>query len=45
MQIGDSMVMVSPPAAREVLPSFLDVHVDDADATLLSRGTVAGLEV
>jgi uncharacterized glyoxalase superfamily protein PhnB len=33
MRIGDSLVMVSSAAAREVFPAFLYVYVADADAT------------
>jgi uncharacterized glyoxalase superfamily protein PhnB len=33
MKIGDSIIMVSGPDAREPKPSFLYVYVDDADAT------------
>jgi uncharacterized glyoxalase superfamily protein PhnB len=33
LQIGNSLVMVSPAAERDPFPAFLYVYVDDADAT------------
>jgi|SRR6185503_5152202 PhnB protein len=33
MRIGDSIVMVSGAGARETMPAFLYVYVDDADGT------------
>jgi PhnB protein len=33
IQIGNSVVMVSPADEREFFPAFLYVYVDDADAT------------
>jgi uncharacterized glyoxalase superfamily protein PhnB len=32
IQIGNSVVMVSPADERELFPAFLYVYVDDADA-------------
>ena len=34
--IGDSLVMMSSAADREVFPAFLYVYVDDADFTFLA---------
>jgi PhnB protein len=33
IRIGDSLVMVSSSAERELFPAFLYVYVDDADTT------------
>jgi uncharacterized glyoxalase superfamily protein PhnB len=33
MRIGDSVLMVSSAAERDLFPAFLYVYVDDADAT------------
>lgn len=33
MRIGDSIVMVSGAGARDAMPAFLYVYVDDVDAT------------
>jgi PhnB protein len=33
VHIGDSLIMVSAPGARELFPAFLYVYVRDADAT------------
>ncbi|HXH91322.1 MAG TPA: VOC family protein [Thermoanaerobaculia bacterium] len=33
LRIGDSMVMVSDSGARDPMPAFLYVYVDDTDAT------------
>ena len=41
MRIGDSIVMVSPAAAREPFAAFLYVYVDDADAAY-ARAIAAG---
>lgn len=41
MRIGDSIVMVSGAGPREVLPAFLYVYVEDADATC-RRAVAAG---
>ena len=43
IRIGDSIVMVSGPEAREPMPSLLYVYVDDADATH-ARAIAAGAE-
>jgi PhnB protein len=31
--IGDSMIMISDPGIREVIPAFLYIYVEDMDAT------------
>lgn len=41
VHIGDSLVMVSSAAERELFPAFLYVYVDDADAAYL-RALAAG---
>jgi PhnB protein len=41
IQIGDSVVMVSPSTGREPFPAFLYVYVDDADA-VYARALEAG---
>lgn len=41
--IGDSIVMVTSAAERELFPAFLYVYVDDADATY-ERAIAAGAE-
>jgi uncharacterized glyoxalase superfamily protein PhnB len=41
--IGDSLVLVSSAAARELHPAFLYVYVDDADVTW-RRAVEAGAE-
>jgi PhnB protein len=44
IQIGDSLVMVSPATEREAFPAFLYVYVDDADAVYaraLSAGAIS----
>jgi PhnB protein len=33
IRIGDSVLMVSTPGAREIFPAFLYVYVEDADET------------
>jgi hypothetical protein len=33
IRIGDSLVMITTDAEREMFPAFLYVYVDDADAT------------
>jgi PhnB protein len=33
IRIGDSLVMVSPSAERDLFSAFLYIYVDDADAT------------
>ncbi|MGB8504701.1 VOC family protein [Mycobacterium sp.] len=41
LQIGDSILMVSPASEREPFPAFLYVYVDDADA-VFRRALAAG---
>jgi uncharacterized glyoxalase superfamily protein PhnB len=41
IRIGDSLVMVSSTAGRELFPAFLYVYVDDADRAYL-RAVAAG---
>jgi PhnB protein len=41
MRIGDSVAMLSEAGVRETFPAFLDVYVDDVDATN-QRALVAG---
>ena len=43
MQIGDSLIMVSPSTEREAFPAFLYVYVDDADSAW-GRAVEAGAE-
>ena len=43
LQIGDSLVMVSPTEERDAFAAFLYVYVDDADATY-ERAVEAGAE-
>ena len=33
IQIGDSLIMVTPSTTRDLFPAFLYVYVDDADRT------------
>jgi uncharacterized glyoxalase superfamily protein PhnB len=43
MRIGDSLVMISPAAERDLFPAFLYVYVDDANVTYgraLSAGAI-----
>ena len=44
MTIGDSVIMVSSTAERDLFPAFLYVYVEDADASY-DRGSAAGAEV
>ena len=39
--VGDSLIMVTPDTARDPLPGFLYVYVDDAD-TSYARAVAAG---
>jgi PhnB protein len=43
MRIGDSVIMVSGVGVRELMPAFLYLYVDDADATY-ERAIKAGAE-
>jgi len=43
LEIGDSIVLISPATDREPFPAFLYVYVDDAD-TVFRRAVAAGAD-
>ena len=45
VRIGDSLVMVSGPLARDLVPAFLYVYVDDADARFARAVAVGAVSI